>query len=943
MTTKQVAWVRCDGSRASERIVAGWGRQWARDQSYSPTPVALCEPHQIIAIPMFVRISIVVVLAVAILVVAYSLLRTESLPTPSAGIAGSQPQQGVNANAAEAETAATPTAATAGSPTDADRTIIEQPRTATITGRCVDASGEGLVGVVVTIYGSMARGERAKLWLATHDAEPVWSKVEPCKTGVDGRFSIAFVPPPPFTFTLGLRVAGLVTTCLDWDAIESGAVIDVGDIQLTPGVTLRGRVIDSRGAAVAKAYVNISPDQVGDAAAATTAAGDAAMRTRQVLSTSFRAAADGTFVADNSLLEGTYSVHVSGEELVSPATLEVSLAERGRSLEIVVKSLADIPHVSGRVVDDHGQPVADVEVGAQMTARFDRFSTRTRRDGTFVLRANKPPKAATIELVVRADDYEYDAQPLAVAWGTEDVTLHVVRGGELTVRVTDPELRAIEQYTVRMVPRERAGYSSDDGRARSEGRHEDGIAVVPGLLRGKWLIVVDFPDRPGSVVLMTPLQVDTIGPVRVDLVLQPSAERIVRVVRGDGSPVANTSVSACDLFGTPWHDSRPIFGYEHWQMNAGASHVVLRVASATSDEAGRAVLRGPAGREFLLQVESSQHLPKLVEAVRLDAPGELQVVVQTGAELHGHIEPPAALAELRLLAGVTPGAAFGSRAPHLQLVAVEGYGRFPSVGAQVTDEQPLRIANDGTFSAGGLPPGAWHVELNYWHGDSTTRARVGTVALAEGQASELLIAMPWLLPGTLEGTVLWNGAPFAERPVTVIPAGRGQYLQAKTDSQGRFTLRAAQGSYSLQLSVSSEDMALDLTAPETVEITSGEVATAEFRVTSGRVRLRVLAPDGAPQSRFSVMVARAGETFRYQPATGVDGKVELQLPPGNWTFAVLPRRLDNNDEEIRIWREGNAAGLDDPFAPHRLVLGELLVQAGSDDPLELRLPIEWQR
>ena len=53
-----------------------------------------------------------------------------------------------------------------------------------------------------------------------------------------------------------------------------------------------------------------------------------------------------------------------------------------------------------------------------MTARFDRFSTRTRRDGTFVLRANKPPKAATIELVVRADDYEYDAQPLAVAWGT---------------------------------------------------------------------------------------------------------------------------------------------------------------------------------------------------------------------------------------------------------------------------------------------------------------------------------------------------------------------------------------------------------------------------------------------------------------------------------------------------------------------------------------------
>src|SRR5690606_38614297 len=107
----------------------------------------------------------------------------------------------------------------------------------------------------------------------------------------------------------------------------------------------------------------------------------------------------------------------------------------------------------------------------------------------------------------------------------------------------------------------------------------------------------------------------TIGPTRMDLVLQPPVERNVRVVFGDGSPVPGTSVSACDLFGTPWHVYRTVMDYDTWLFNAGSPEAALRTSSGTTDEHGRAVLRGPGGREFMLQLESQQHLAKNVAAV----------------------------------------------------------------------------------------------------------------------------------------------------------------------------------------------------------------------------------------------------------------------------------------------------------------------------------------
>ncbi|MFT4843668.1 MAG: hypothetical protein ACJA0V_004284 [Planctomycetota bacterium] len=894
------------------------------------------------ALPMSVRIFVVIALAFATIALAYWLWSAESLPMPSAGTGEVLLEQASPKTNAETAPAATHDAND--SLADANRTVIDsdEPRTATVTGRCVDASGNALLGAAASIYGYLERGERGKLWLSTHDTAPVWTNAIVLKTGAGGRFSISFVPPPPFAFTLTLtlRTDGLVATHFDWDAIDPGSVIDVGDVKLGPGITLRGRVIDSRGAPMAKASVRVQPKQDGTTATDATAAdGERSMRIRLALATTFRSAGDGTFLASTSLPEGTYTIYVSGEELVSPPTIGLSLQERDHALEIVVKSLADIPHVSGRVLDDHEEPVANVEVGTPDTDQIGRFETRTRRDGTFLLRANTTPKAATIPLVVRAQEHECNVQPVEVAWGTEDVTLRVVRGAELTVRVTDPQQRAIERFTVRMVPRERGGYGSDDGRVRAEGRHQDGIAVVPGLLRGKWLIVVDFPDRPGADVLMAPLQVDTIRATRVDLVRQPSAERVVSVVLADGSPVAGTSVSACDLFGSPWNTYRSVMNYETWLFNAGAPQSVLRVASATTDAQGRARLRGPGGREYLLQAESETHLPKLVESVRLDIPGELRIVVQAGASLHGRIEPLTALDELRRLAGLKPGESFGARAPFLTLAAAEGHGRFPSPSVYLTGNQPLAIADDGAFAAGGLPLGAWHVSLN----GQGTQASVGSVTLIEGQTSELIVKIPWLLPGTLEGTVLWNGAPFADRPVTLVSAGHGRHLQATTDSTGKFTVQAAKGRYSLEMSVSSEQRAISLTAPETVDVTSGETATCEFHATSGRVRLRVLDPDGAPLSRLMLMATRPGETFRYQPATGADGEVELQLPPGTWSFAIFPKRIDNREDRTRIRREGQAAGIEDPLAEHRLLLGELVVQAGADQRLELRLPPEWLR
>src|SRR5690606_32795881 len=74
-----------------------------------------------------------------------------------------------------------------------------------------------------------------------------WEDPEPTLTGADGRFEIAFVPPPPYQHSLDVQAPGRVPRTARWGPFRPGQVEDLGDIRLQRGHEVRGRVVDEAG------------------------------------------------------------------------------------------------------------------------------------------------------------------------------------------------------------------------------------------------------------------------------------------------------------------------------------------------------------------------------------------------------------------------------------------------------------------------------------------------------------------------------------------------------------------------------------------------------------------------------------------------------------------------------------------------------------------------
>ena len=837
------------------------------------------------------------------------------------------PEQG--AMAAPASVADVPTA-TAGAPAEPRREfVIPAANTATLRGRCVDASGAPLADCKVHLQGWGANSERMEAWLQEHAEKPEWTNPEDILTGADGSFAFTFWPPPPFQFALDVRRDGCGALGGRWSALKEGSTTDVGDVVLSPGVRITGRVVDADGVPQAREYVtfdrrqrrNVDSERVGPRWG------------EQVVSSP-----DGTFATRGWLLPGDYEVRTQKLVLQSPKTLTLVAERPVEAITVVVAKAPKATMITGRVLDDTGAPARGVQIEDRSESGWT--TARSNRDGTFELFRSDGDTHKQALLVLNSSSYDIDPeQRREVEWGATGVEFTVARAASLTLRVTDPQLAPVDTYIVRLIPRNRGSWGSVDSKARAQGKHEDGLVVVDGLTKGDWLLLVDFPSATGFESLSEEFHQDG-GPRRMDLRAAPALHRELRVVAADDAPVAGTVVQLCDPFDKPLDDARFVMQRDHWLMNSGNNNALV-LFEGTTDADGRLDLRGPGGRALGLCLLGPGHVPLRQEGVRLDAAGELVVRVSSGARLTGRIVPPEAVAELRRLAAGEECATFPDRSrPRLTLSA--GQRRFPADHVSADKLQRLSIGDDGAFDADGLPPGNWQLQLmgmiaSEDGGGMGHTFAAGEVTLIEGQTVQQDLDLGCVLPGEVDGLVLSNGQPYANDVVTL--HNDGNWINFSTDAEGRFHRRMFAGDYTVLLqALQSGNRRAMLRCPTPLRVVRGQTTTQTFAVASTTLRVTVLDAAGKPVAGVPLSALGGDEDGSRLPATDDAGVAEAVLTTENVTLRILPKALSTPEAQRQLWQAAQARGDSDPFARHWILLQTVALVAGQVTAVEVRLP-----
>ncbi|MCB9876859.1 MAG: carboxypeptidase regulatory-like domain-containing protein [Planctomycetes bacterium] len=783
-----------------------------------------------------------------------------------------------------------------------------------VTGRCVDAAGVPLAGCRIDLQSQRSDSPRAVTWRLEHKEPPPWLQPEPVVTGDDGRFAFAFWPPPSLGFVLDIAMQGRGELRAEWEELDAGQSEDLGDVVLHAGVRVRGRVIDEDDNPIAEAAVRFTSTGRGPASHRLARPDDFTIE---------HTAGDGTFTSQRWLPADTYRLRVPGHTLTSAETVDL-LAERPEEqLTIVVTNAAET-RIAGRVIDEAGAPVADVGVfetsgsAAQYTAA----------DGSFVLTAAGAIEQPTTQLTVRSTACQPLEPPKPAKWGDRDVVVRVRRVAPLQLRVTDEAGAPVTRYAVRMMQTDATVHYVTDEDVRTEGEHPDGVAMLPGLFRGNWLLVVEFAASSGLQTITTQQQIGDVAPGRLDLVAHATASRTLRVLDSAGAPVVGTTVRLCDLFGKPLDQLFSLSSNDEWLR-------VLRMTTArllqqvTTGDDGSTELHGPGDHTLCLLIGGEGDHLLWHGDVRLDTADELVVQLQRGAGLKGRCMPAAGLAKL----GLPFDAERGVQRPKLVLLRGDRE-TFPHHLLTPARSTPLTIADDGTFAAQGIPAGTWRiaVRIDDEHSLSLQQTILTEVTLVDGQTLVLDLDLTPLLPGTLNARVLHNGTPLTGDWI-MCDAGQ-QVTRLDIDAGGRCSGELLPGTYRFDLRWSG------LLSTNTAVVRAGEETEVEVQFFSGKVTLQLLDPDGAAVANVPVF---AQDQPRPLGTTNASGQLLVVRTPSILQLSVLPRRLGTPEDVQRIWREGHARGDGDPYRTLLLPLGEVTLQANDDKPVELRLPEAWRQ
>ncbi len=369
---------------------------------------------------------------------------------------------------------------------------------ATIEGRVVDVRGRPVAGAFV--------GPSSQVWSGGLRTT--------AKADEDGEFSLS--PVAPGVRVIEASADGYVTSSPHSVEVVAGRETPPVEIVLETAAVLAGRVLTADGLPVAGATI--------------TARRQAIRQSRQDSATSD---GDGHFAFDR-LAPGRVTIRAAKEGFTA-AEVEAEAGQDGASVELVLGRGVE---VSGRLVDEGGEPVAGGEVtlvpSAVSFATPDEPRATTRSDGTFTLSG-----VADGEYRIGVLDrwrLRYTSPGPVVVEGA------AVRGVEVRL----PGRAAVRGRLLGLEPDQAAGLtitasSSSNPGAPHPGRVLDGGGYeITDLLPGDWQVRAAVAD--GGPVATARVTIDPEEPeAEADLRFEPGLTLTGRVVRA-GEPVVGATV-----------------------------------------------------------------------------------------------------------------------------------------------------------------------------------------------------------------------------------------------------------------------------------------------------------------------------------------------------------------------------------------------------------------
>lgn len=786
-------------------------------------------------------------------------------------------------------------------PASTSRTAVpvEDPATARLFGRCVDVDGAPVAGCTVTFSGWP--GSKEEEWLRDHAALPPRLESPPVTTGEDGRFTFAFVPPPPFQFALECARDGMASVDGRWSSIQPGAAIDVGDVRMERGVVVHGRVVDQRQQPLADVLVTFERARTG----ADFGAGRGPLSPRQGEQT--YTLADGSFRIEPALPIGHYRVSAAQTFAVEPSQIELTTSSLA-PITIVVHVAEDVVGIRGIVTDEAGLPVANARIDANGADGRPVSSRGAAADGAFFV-PRPEGDGSTVTLAVDAMGFEPARPDTKFAWGDSGVVLRLRRCAALTVRAVDREGRPVTQFQVRAIPREPSAWSNGAADVRKLGPFDGGVTTVDGVRSGPNLLVVEFSNTSGFATVLR--EFDMAGNTVVEVIAGPPVGRAVRVVDQSGAAVAGAAIRLCDVGSREFANGLAPFAWPMWIGNAQSLRALL-VDEARTDSEGRAVLHGEASASYWLDLPGPGHVAHRVSSVRVDDATEFVVEVRRGGAVHGRLGSSDAVVRAFALAGPDAKPAV---APSVQLVR-----------RGTNDARSVPLSTEGLFDATALDAGDYDVWLRtFVPADGTWRpcdCRIGDVRIEDGATATPQFAIDEAMPVTIDAVVLHNGAPLASTEFVL--TSRRASATARTDAVAALRVVLAPGEYTAY----RRDGAW-MASSSRVVIDGGERSGAPrtFVFATGVVDLTVLLPDGT---------AAAGVRLRLEPngamlsPADADGRVHLVASAGPVRLLALPKSKD-------------ADASAEAFAQHGFEVDAFDVVQGAAVRREVRLPEAWSR
>ena len=666
----------------------------------------------------------------------------------------------------------------------ADLDIVLEPAAA-LAGRVVDAQGQSLAHVEVT---AVPDSRSPKLLPLRHTMKlHLLPRELTARSDRDGRFRVEGMVPE-VTYHLTLDRAGFSR------GLSAVAPIQVGenrfvDIELRPGISLSGRIVDGQQRPVAGARIELIPEQPP----------------RQTLWAQGPTEPYGALSGKHGHFEladvaaGLFTLKVEADGFAHLVRRGVEPAAGDSVLELGELILDRGARVWGRVLDEHGQGIEGAHLAvtsADRTATGSSVTATTEADGRFVARG-----APSGRLNISAWARGYKSARL------ENITVDVEQPLDLRLetslglqgRVVDAEGHGVVGAEVRLQASAKSGWST----ARTDSEGNFAFSNVSA----------------GRVQLSVRHAAGAVGPVEwqipgseARLVLAPTAS-----VQGRLSNTQGDAVAGADIYvrrEPPSEDGSPVVapganrtGADGRFLLQGLDDGTYRVHARHPDfepVSGILTVAGGEGPALELVAQRTNPITLKISGLVLDGaanpvsgavvhlvrPGEVDSQWRVPTFDDGRFELQAPndgfwqlLAHHPALAS-RRSASFElgeSPADEMRLVMETGYsvrGRIAGLqprelaGVEVQADsrsygrRSTRVDADGTYELSHLAAGTWHITASP---DTSPRSVTQTVTLpTDGEPSIDLRFDP---AHVLKGSVLRHGTPLQGRSAKVLCSG----------------------------------------------------------------------------------------------------------------------------------------------------------------------------